>query len=500
MPHPLYEMLKSIILDDRLIYDEQYASEKLPCGLTKLQFAGLLLLAEYDLPHKQKQDFKIDLEVFHKRRSKIISHYINDVIGNLDLNELAGNLAQVLFRGTELDLSKELMLNKSNRVHQELAEHLREQLILLKEFTYLSRHHQHWQRIQEKISANGQSFEDHRLSLSEYSHVMNASKASAYLQNVDEMMDAAARFSSNVYYSPEEQFVLNLYRISVNFRTYQLRLEEDLRREVANKRDPLLYVAIMRYQRDPNRSEEPLLNSSVGNTIKRISGGMHASVFTDLGGDELREVHILRSGPVSDPTNVGSIARNDVFELDIMAMVSESMKERLKARYGPQWQIAVEMKFREIQQNVYADAVVKYAHVRAIEPKSYKQLRYGITGHLFGRNTLFANTTLKNEELRAQKLYNGENSEQKTEMLCSEFVCLTLNAVFCQLNKCLQDELATNSVVVKPLLPKTEITDYVTPARLIELITQSGCAKKVSLSATVDTHFKFDGGSSHAPG
>ncbi|PWY56502.1 hypothetical protein DGG96_02195 [Legionella qingyii] len=66
MPHPLYEQLKSIILDDRLIYDEQYASEKLPCGLTNLQFAGLLLLVEYELPHKQKQDFKINPEVFHK--------------------------------------------------------------------------------------------------------------------------------------------------------------------------------------------------------------------------------------------------------------------------------------------------------------------------------------------------------------------------------------------------------------------------------------------------
>ncbi|KTD78468.1 hypothetical protein [Legionella waltersii] len=499
MPNPIYEVLQSMLLDDRLLYDEEYASEKLPCGLTNLQFAAVLLLTEYELPSRFKQKLQIDPAFMEKRRSKIVSRFIQDASGNLELNELVSNLAQSLFIGAELDLTKELMLNKKDFAHKELAECLRQQLIQLKKYTYHSRHHQEWEGIHDKIRASKQSPGTLRLSLSDYSHVSDAAKANDYLGNIDDMIDAALRHSTTINYSPAEQFVLSTYRYAYSLSSYQFRLEEDCRREMAKKNEPLLYVAIKTFPRNPMGNQEPLLNTMFGNTIKQIAGGMHASVLTNFGSKELREVHILMSGPFNDSVNVDSILRNDVFEVDLMAMITDSMKELLSEKYGSQWQSFVQTKFREVQQNVYADALVQYAHIRAIQPKSYQQLKSGIVGHLFGRNTFFASTTRRNEELRAQKLYNADNPGQQTEMLCSEFVCLTLNTVFNQLNHFFQNELNTDQVVVRSFLPETEITDYVTPARLIELITQSGCARKVSLSEVVDAHIKLDGDSNNAP-
>lgn len=184
----------------------------------------------------------------------------------------------------------------------------------------------------------------------------------------------------------------------------------------------------------------------------------------------------------------------DMYRLDFGALIPKEEHSKMVQLYGENWKGVVEAKYKLIENEIHCTETMstRFGGLRADDTSA--QRRAGLANLTpFGHKKARANDF---EEIHRNVMENHYADKDNPRMLCSEFSGVATIAALVELDKQIKADMAKHpelntphpKSVVKIPIGKHEDLHKMHPGRLLDILLQSGCVKKVEVNT--DKYFK----------
>lgn len=187
--------------------------------------------------------------------------------------------------------------------------------------------------------------------------------------------------------------------------------------------------------------------------------------------------------------NLYEMCISDIYEFDVTAIVDPRYHSQLQQKFGEDWKNIINKRFQGIEKELHRN---ESRNFYLLENNVGRIFMAGLADYrlaMVGLGVVFhrplgghVRTTPRTnfEEIHAQFYNPDPDAHKSTEFICSEFATKSTIAAMVELNKQLSKDLGMEEVeVVKIPFSKSEILQTVHPTRMVNILTESGCIKKV---------------------
>lgn len=183
---------------------------------------------------------------------------------------------------------------------------------------------------------------------------------------------------------------------------------------------------------------------------------------------------------------------SDIYKIKLEKMICPSSQKILKEKLGDDWLKQLEDAYAMIERKLHDKATAQYLHFKA-NTNNRTAIEIATPWLQGGHKNLFfrdhANEDFRNHFFNY--FFSDSSNKPETQILCSQFVGISLIAAVQELNAQINDTLTKKGVtelpknIVKSPISKREKLHLLTPERLLDAMKTRGVVEKVPMPAEV---------------